>query len=230
MMVGWCSCGWLSGGWPRCSTTLAQGGAACRLQPAGAAQDVNVTGLCASGVRAWAPVAQAQIESGEQIAATNRDGTRLGGRMDEYMSRLGTNPCRLNITNTTNTTNTTRRRFHNPYPRTGLTSPPDAQYPEIHVAFYGNTPPRRLPLSSSSIDRASSPSIWGPLRPSAALRPPPSLGRRVGAPQLRVMSRLYRSFQALFGPAGMASRLQSGQTVRIERVKIRKGKPTTRFL
>jgi len=44
------------------------------------------------------------------------------------------------------------------------------------------------------------------------------------------MSRLYRSFQALFGSAGMASRLQSGQTVRIERVKIRKGKPTTRFL
>ncbi|KAK4152676.1 hypothetical protein C8A00DRAFT_44278 [Chaetomidium leptoderma] len=44
------------------------------------------------------------------------------------------------------------------------------------------------------------------------------------------MSPLFRPFQTLFGSARIASRLSSGQTVRIERVKIKKGKPATRFL
>ncbi|KAK4097436.1 hypothetical protein N658DRAFT_510379 [Parathielavia hyrcaniae] len=44
------------------------------------------------------------------------------------------------------------------------------------------------------------------------------------------MSRLYRPFRTLFGSSKIASRLQSGQTVRIERVKIKKGKPATRFI
>ncbi|KAK4129835.1 hypothetical protein N657DRAFT_561734 [Parathielavia appendiculata] len=43
-------------------------------------------------------------------------------------------------------------------------------------------------------------------------------------------SRLYRPFRTLFGSSRIASRLQSGQTVRIERVKIRKGKSATRFI
>ncbi|KAL2150921.1 hypothetical protein VTH82DRAFT_6019 [Thermothelomyces myriococcoides] len=43
------------------------------------------------------------------------------------------------------------------------------------------------------------------------------------------MSRLYRPFQALFR-SRISSRLQSGQTVRIERVRIKKGRPATRFL
>ncbi|KAL2195543.1 hypothetical protein P885DRAFT_39634 [Corynascus similis CBS 632.67] len=43
------------------------------------------------------------------------------------------------------------------------------------------------------------------------------------------MSRLYRPFQTLFR-SRITSRIQGGETVRIERVRIRKGRPTTRFL
>lgn len=44
------------------------------------------------------------------------------------------------------------------------------------------------------------------------------------------MTRLTRPFRTLFGSAKMAARLSGGQTVRVERVKIRKGRPATWFL
>ncbi|GAB1309840.1 hypothetical protein MFIFM68171_00050 [Madurella fahalii] len=44
------------------------------------------------------------------------------------------------------------------------------------------------------------------------------------------MSRLFRPFQSILRSPRFASRISSGQVVRIERVKIKKAKPRTRFL
>ncbi|AEO69812.1 901bb8c6-2569-4447-ae21-f6fe5e5549f9 [Thermothielavioides terrestris] len=44
------------------------------------------------------------------------------------------------------------------------------------------------------------------------------------------MSRLFRPLHSLVGSTRLISRLPSGQTVRVERVKVKRGKPATRFL
>lgn len=216
---------WLSGCWPRCSNTLAQAGGGAALQrspqPRSGGAAPGVTRWSVRTGRAWTPVELGAIgNSGDKSRRDKAPGVG-------WTSRLGTN----RLVASTPPTSPTPPTIPQTLSSNRITAVACRSIPEIHVAFYGIHHPGVCPSPHPPFDRASS--SFDPATPSTGLpvlRPPLSLGRRVGAPQLRAMSRLYRSFQALFGPAGMASRLQSGQTVRIERVKIRKGKPTTRFL
>lgn len=69
-----------------------------------------------------------------------------------------------------------------------------------------------------------------PCSSSSSTSSPSAFGRQLGAPQPLAMSRVFRPLRSMFASSRVAARLPAGQTVRIERVRIKQASRARRFL